>query len=338
MLTNEIFTIMISNSKFNQRLLEKIGERFPKKSQQLEFLMKEMPLGKESAYRRLRGDVPFSFTEACVLSEKLGLSLDTIVSNVHKTERPYFLLHVPAPDEPPKDYTYYYTQTYNVYEAMLDKWVNDPSLAIYAASNIVPQALMLPYPYLSKFRAFVWQYQTNQKTLSSTFSAVTIPDDIIAKQKTLVQRISQLPSITLTISQHIFSILVKMIQYYLKLNLLTKKEVLAMRDELFELLLKMKRLAIYNGIQHNEKLLIYVANIDFDSNYTYVKGKDFERSFIELHFINTISTSDVQICKIQKEWLDFLKKNATLTGMNENAEQIAFFEKQQKLINSLSLI
>ena len=35
-------------------------------------------MGKEAIYRRLRGEVPFTFQEAAVISKELGISLDRI--------------------------------------------------------------------------------------------------------------------------------------------------------------------------------------------------------------------------------------------------------------------
>ena len=327
---------MISNSEFNQRLLQEIGKQMPRKSQQLNFLLDEMSLGKESAYRRLRGDVPFSFTEACVISEKLDLSLDNIVNSASKNKKPTFFLHVPPHKETPDDYIYHYRQTYEIYETTLNRWLNDPTLSVYTASNIIPQTLMLSYPYLSKFRAFAWRYQMHHGTAPAKFSSISLPDDIVAKQKILVQKIKQLPESVYIVSKHIFSTIVKMIQYFFNLNLITKEEVFTIRDELLQLLINVEQLTTYERTEQNGKILVYVANIDFNSNDIYIQGKDFERSFIELHFINTISTSDPQVCRIQKEWIDSLKKYSTLISMSGSFERISFFEKQRMLINKLS--
>ena len=35
-------------------------------------------MGKEAIYRRLRGEVPFTFQEAAIISKELGISLDRI--------------------------------------------------------------------------------------------------------------------------------------------------------------------------------------------------------------------------------------------------------------------
>ena len=42
-------------------------------------LMDILYIGKEAVYRRLRGEVPFTFTEAAVISQKLGVSLDQLI-------------------------------------------------------------------------------------------------------------------------------------------------------------------------------------------------------------------------------------------------------------------
>ncbi len=50
-------------------------------------------IGKEAVYRRLRGEVPFTFYEVSLLSQSLGISLDQIVGT-NRAEGAVFNLNV----------------------------------------------------------------------------------------------------------------------------------------------------------------------------------------------------------------------------------------------------
>ena len=69
---------MITN-ELNTGLIEAIKEKIPANSNLANVLIDILFIGREAVYRRLRGEVPFTLTEAAIISRKLGVSLDKIV-------------------------------------------------------------------------------------------------------------------------------------------------------------------------------------------------------------------------------------------------------------------
>ena len=67
---------MMMTDKLNSGLIESMKEKIPEGANLANLLMDILYIGKEAVYRRLRGEVPFTFTEAAVISQKLGVSLD----------------------------------------------------------------------------------------------------------------------------------------------------------------------------------------------------------------------------------------------------------------------
>ena len=63
---------MIMN-ELNTNLIEAAKEKFPAKGQLANILMDTLYMGKEAIYRRLRGEVPFTFQEAAIISKELGI-------------------------------------------------------------------------------------------------------------------------------------------------------------------------------------------------------------------------------------------------------------------------
>ena len=65
----------------NKIVLTKILDIMPENLKPVTLLMEVLDIGKESAYRRLRGEKPFSMEEIYKLSLVLNFSLDEIISN-----------------------------------------------------------------------------------------------------------------------------------------------------------------------------------------------------------------------------------------------------------------
>lgn len=82
-------------------LIAAMKERIPRGINLANYLTDALCMGKEAVYRRLRGEVAFTFDEIAMISCKLGISIDQIIGN-HQSNRVTFdlnLLHSPNPLE-----------------------------------------------------------------------------------------------------------------------------------------------------------------------------------------------------------------------------------------------
>lgn len=80
-----LFQIIMMTNSPNANLIEAMKDKLPVKGKLADMLMDTLYIGKEAVYRRLRGEVPFTFQEAALVSRKLGISLDTIIGSSFKT-------------------------------------------------------------------------------------------------------------------------------------------------------------------------------------------------------------------------------------------------------------
>ena len=69
------------NNNLNKSVLDKILNCIPENIKPVNYLMDILDLGKESAYRRLRGEKALSLEEIHKLSVELSFSLDEILGN-----------------------------------------------------------------------------------------------------------------------------------------------------------------------------------------------------------------------------------------------------------------
>ena len=62
-------------------LIDEMKERMPHGQNLANYLADTLCMGKESVYRRLRGEVAFTFDEIAMISCNFGISIDQIIGN-----------------------------------------------------------------------------------------------------------------------------------------------------------------------------------------------------------------------------------------------------------------
>lgn len=98
---------MITN-ELNTGLVNAVREKLPSKDNLANALMDILYIGKETIYRRLRGEVPFTLTEAAIISRKLGISLDKMIG-VSFQDNAVFDMNIVGSNKPLE--TYYSVNT-----------------------------------------------------------------------------------------------------------------------------------------------------------------------------------------------------------------------------------
>lgn len=111
--------------------------------------------------------------------------------------------------------------------------------------------------------------------------------------------------------------------------------VTIMKNELQQLLIDLEHLSVKGEYSEGHELFIYLSNIDFEATYTYVSNKDFQISLFRVYSINSMDSQSPQICQMQKNWIQSLKRHSTLISGSGEAQRIAFLEKQKSFIETL---
>lgn len=322
-------------SNYNSKLLEIIEEKIPHKHKQLELLMNNVSLSKEAAYRRLRGDVPFSFSEAALRFEELELPLDLAAKEAVNKKHLTFQLQTLPYSSITDELSIYYEQAYTEeYEYMLRDLSSHPSSSISIVINTIPQVILYPYEHLSKVKTLSWKYQMQSTPIPQKLSSINIDKNIQRKQEYITQNREAYSENTFILSRYIFSAFIQLIQYYHTLKIINDSEILIIKDELMELIADLEQLTKTDTLPNGNKVWIYLSNIDSESNYTYIKADDYQRASINIYHLNYMTTSDPYICEIHQKWIKSIKKYSTLISASGNIERKLFFEKQRELVRT----
>lgn len=319
---------MITN-ELNTGLVNAVKEKLPSKDNLANALMDILYIGKEAIYRRLRGEVPFTLTEAAVISRKLGISLDKMIG-VSFRDNAVFDMNIVSSDKPFEAY-------YSILEKQVDLFRSvkeDETSEIGTSSNIIPQTLSLKYNMLSKFRLFKWMYQ-NENIKCKHFEEMEIPQKMVEKQKEYSDLVSHIHSVDYIWDNMIFSHLVNDIQYFCSIHLITDEDKDLLKEELFLLIDEMEELSARGKSKAGNDVKIYISNINFEATYSYLDTSSTQLSLIRIYSINSITTQDQEMFRGLKEWIQSLKKFSTLISESGEMQRIQFFKQQREIVSIL---
>ena len=319
---------MITN-ELNTGLVNAVREKLPSKDNLANALMDILYIGKEAIYRRLRGEVPFTLTEAAVISRKLGISLDKMIAAI-LLYNAVFDMNIVSSEKPFEAY-------YSILEKQVDLFRSvkeDETSEIGTSSNIIPQTLSLKYNMLSKFRLFKWMYQ-NENIKCKHFEEMEIPQKMVEKQKEYSDLVSHIHSVDYIWDNMIFSHLVNDIQYFCSIHLITDEDKDLLKEELFLLIDEMEELSARGKSKAGNDVKIYISNINFEATYSYLDTSSTQLSLIRIYSINSITTQDQEMFRGLKEWIQSLKKFSTLISESGEMQRIQFFKQQREIISTL---
>lgn len=316
-------------NELNTGLIDAVREKLPPKENIANLLMDSLFIGKEAIYRRLRGEVPFTFEEAALISRKLGVSLDKIVG-VSFSANAVFDMNVVNHDDP---FETYFT-ILSKYTQMLHTLQEDPNSSMGTSSNVIPQTLYLKHDILSKFRLFKWMYQ-NLHIQCKHFEEMEIPQKIFDIQKDFVAATQHIGSTDYIWDGMIFHHLINDLQYFSDIHLISDEEKLHIKEELHRLIDELEELAITGKTEVGNDVRIYISHINFEATYSYLESSSIQLSMIRVYSINSITTQDCEMFLSLKEWIQSLKKFSTMISESGEMQRIQFFKLQREIINTL---
>jgi len=314
-----------------RNLLKALEKKFPDKAELVEMLVKILFMEKGAVYRRLRGEVPFSFFEVANIAEKLNISLNNLIyADLVKTD--HFELNI--------------VEYINMNEADYKQWEdyisliglakNDPLSEIAESSNILPLLIYGKFDSISKYFLFKYQYLFNETESRISFGNLVFPERLKHIYHSYFN-VSKNFSKTILIWDHlIFRYLVTDILFFSDTNLIYKEDIQEIKKDLFALLDYIDEIA-FNGCfkETGNSVDFYISDINFDADYSYVQFNDLHISHVRTLILNSVASPLKSSFDIIKRWIQSLKKSSTLITKSGAIYRADFFEKQRKIVAEL---
>lgn len=321
----------MSKDLIHEKFVGAIREKIPHKATLTNTLVDLLRLEKEAVYRRMRGNVAFSFAEIASISHKLGISLDNLVGAHSAKSRPYQLNLVEYVDPIEDDY-----KMWGLYNERLREAREDPTSCNVECMNMLPTVFLLDYKYLTRFYLFKWYNQYGHSGRTAHFRDIQSEEKLLAVQRVTAIESKHIKNTTYVWDPLIFQYIVNDLQYCSSIRLIDAEDVRAIKQELLHFLNRLEILAARGTYSETgNPIQFYISNINFDASYSYLETKNLRISMIRAFILNSVVSLDEKAYEIFYNWIQALLKSSTMISVSGEKQRFLFFEKQRAIIDSL---
>lgn len=319
------------NSKdLNSKVIDVLKNKLPEGVNMMHFLTDVLPLGKEAVYRRMRGDVMFSFSEIYLIAQKLKISLDYFANPASDNSIIFELIQ--------QEYSFVKEDMYSDlkgYNQIID-YVGEDEYSLFELShNLFPQLPTHLFYNLSKYISFKWTYLNQNLYRIKPFKDLEYSQDVYLKHKNGNLDSMKIKNTSYIWDYTIVKSIVNEIKYFKAIDLLDEEDVSVLKGELHEFLDYVENLAKTGMYPTGNKLNIYISSIHSDATYSYFEAKDLRVCIIGILDFHYIISADKKAFDKMKEKISSLKRVSTLISGSGEAYRISFFNHQHELVDTL---
>jgi len=316
--------------KQNDILSAKILESIPENIKPIEFLTELLNIGKESAYRRMRSEIPFTFEEITKLALELDFSVDEIIGK-NKEERIFLDLQTNSTATHEESFV----ATIHEYYKYCELISNAQTKEVLVVLNRISLASIIGYDALFKLYYYNWKHQTYNISLNDPYSETVIPPEINAIRQQFKRLKPTFYNVHYIIDRDVFQSIVREIQYYYNRKLITDEEVGILKDELLQVLRNVENIMQTGCNDSGASMSYYLSLLDIETN---INCATFDGSIASLHWmhpVNSICIVNQEICRMQKRWIESIKKYSILITLSNEILQAEFINKQIEYLSNL---
>ncbi|MDR2130071.1 MAG: hypothetical protein LBP56_02690 [Odoribacteraceae bacterium] len=316
--------------RLNQELLEAIKQSIPADTNLVKVIEVALGIGKEAVYRRIRGDVPFTFDEVVALTLKFGMSLDRFLGIQYQESVIYDLNQI-SPAQPMEDY-------YNMLSVeveMFKEFNRKPEAKVYMAYNMLPFPFFYSLEYLWKFDIYQLLHQMEQEKRIENFSRVLFPESLLKKRDELFEAYQNIPWSCYILDRRIFTSLLREINYIYKLGLISKEEIGRLKKELYQLFDTIESTATTGKFHGRSSMVLYLANLDLEGAYCCYECPELNFTHLRAYRLGMLNSSTPEIFTAQRNYIESLKRFSTLITKSGEMERNIFLQEQRALVDAL---
>lgn len=318
-LINAIRTVIVEKETLTKSDKEKVAS----------VLADILCLGKESVYRRLRGEVRFSFDEVALIAKTLSFSVDNIVGS-QINEKAIFEINLIDANQ----INSAYTKTLENDIKIIKNINKTRDSVLKCAFSNLPYLFYLHHQNLSKLRLFKYAYQI-KKSQPLPFKDFIIDKEVFNTQKILTSELKKIRHSSVIISHDIFSSIIREINYFYNLNLLDEHDLISLKDELNDLLNELYTYTVSGQYANEADLFLYLSNVNIESSYVLLEGNGISLAHLAIYGISGMNSQNKNIKNIHNEWIESLKRYSTLITFGGEIQRHNFFKEQKNIINSI---
>lgn len=321
----------MKNALLYENVLNAIREKIPQHTKMAGILADMLFIEKEAVYRRLRGEVPFTFFEIVTISQKLGISLDKITGCASERSKP-FLLNL-------MDFSVPHAQEFERIESFANLLLaskDEPDSEFGFASSMLPGVLYLNYPHLTRFYYFKWQYLFGAGKEYKKYAESVVPEVLTQVYADFVKAAREINTSYHVFDHRLFEYLVNDIRYFDSIRMITSDELSQIKQDVLGVLDELEQIAISGEYGcTGKKVHIFISNLNFLTNYSYLETRNHRISMVKTFMLNELVSTDSEIFARVKDWLRSLQRLSTMISVSGERARIQFFDEQREIVEQL---
>lgn len=315
----------------NTALIQAIHAHTPQDATPASVLMDILNIGREAAYRRLRGEVRFTFGEASALSAHLRFSLDGVMGSSVGGNALFSLAFTEF--QPPLD----------LYDGILEQNIRffreiapDPTTVFASAVNSIPAEYFLKYENLTRFKLFKSLYQHEMGDVSvPTFEELQLSASLRRNALEYVQAVQTVAQSHVIFDGSGFTHWVNAIRAFRAMHLISNQSVARLKEELFELTGDFEKMAAEGEYENGNKISLYLSEVDLEASYAFIASERYKVAGIALFSLNSMHTFDPMMYEYVKRWVRNQRRFASLISGTGELPRIHHFKRQREIIGGL---
>ena len=321
----------MKNDDLHRYLLQVLNKKIPEQTNLVETLIDILSMEKGAIYRRLRGEVPFTFFEVVNIAEKLDISLNNFIYTDSVQVDRFELTIVDYVNMNELDY-----KQWDDYISLIGSVKNIPQSELAESSNVLPMTIYAKFDSLSKYYLFKYYYLLNESEDRVSFSDMVVPDRLQRIYRTYFAASKNFARTIYIWDNLIFRYLVNDIRFFSDIKLISAEDIQELQNDLLALLDDIEEITLNGCFKETGKpVSFYISDINFDADYSCVQINDFYMSHVRTFILNSVASTDQSSFRKIKKWIYSLKKSSTLITKSGSAFRVDFFEKQRKMISEL---
>ena len=310
--------------------LEKLYEKFPKRTRLVEELMKLLCLEREAVYRRLRKDVTFLAHEIITLSVVWNIPLDELLG-IHAGLISFQMQPLNYLDPSAKEMNNLKKRVKKLEHFNVTK--NSEYMEV---CNKLPRPLTLEFTNLYRLKIFNWAFLYNIDKKPPKFADIIIPEKICSEFGKYNKSVKNITNSSFILDQQVIEYVVNNVRYYHSVLLITDEEKELIKKELYLFLDYLAKIA-NNGYypETHKKVNIYISQLHLNTNYSYYYSDKLKSCRVHAFGKFDICSYDTDMVEKFRKWMNQKKKASTQISEVNEKSRIEYFVNQRKIVDEL---
>ena len=289
-----------------------------------------LAIDKDAVYRRLRGEVTFSFVEMATIAKHLGISLDGIAGIESEQSRPTRIVMTKHVNPTSIDYGMF-SDYINVLKLIKD----EPNTLLMESGNALSQHLFYDYEYLTRLYLFGWS-QASTFGGGMSFQEMNMPEQMRILQKDCCLYARHIKSTHYVWDRMIFLRMTENIKFSARIRLINEDDVAAIKNELTALLNHLEKLAEKGRHEDTgNEVFLYISDPCLETSYCCIKSQNLRISLFRTFLLNSNASLDEDVFNEVNTWIRTLQKMSILISVSGEKTRTEFFNTQRKIIETL---